>query len=215
MYVPLQKVEFLSISFSPGVLQPSSYIPCWQHFPTCVSRECNPHTSPPCVCIINRKIQQDSWQAWFLVFLLLLNLFLFREISSPSKLPTFPASRTPYPTLFRDTEINQSCCTSLPYLIYCFWGFVFKQNTRIAWHGLFLAKLSCIFCFPLNKMFFSTVISSEPHAEAISVMGNLLGLLWQRHLFFRHHNSFSLVAIQITLQYQTWLNNQGLLSWVA
>lgn len=156
MYVPLQKVEFLSISFSPGVLQPSSYILCWQRFPTCVSREREPHTSPPCVCTINRKIQQDPWQAWFLVSLLLSCLLLFRQISSTSKLPTFPASRTPHPSCSGDTGINQIRCISSPYFIYCFWGFVFKQNIRIAWHGLFLEKLSCIFCFPLKKMgFFS------------------------------------------------------------
>lgn len=214
MYVPLQKVEFLSISFSPAVLQPSSYTPCWQHFPTCVSREYNPHTSPPCVCIINRKIQQDPWPAWFLVSLLLSCLLLFRQISTTSKLLTFPASRTPYPSCFRDTGINQICCISWPYLIYCSWGFVFKQNIRIVWHGLFLAKLSCIFCFPLNKMVFSTLISSEPHAEAVPVMRNLLGLLWQRHTFFKHSNSFSLVATQITLHTKPDWTTNGLLSWV-
>lgn len=214
MYVPLQKVEFLSISSSPGVLQPPSWVLCWQHFPTCVSRENHPHTSPPCVCTINRDILQDPWQAWFLVSLLLSCLLLFRQISSTSKLPTLPASRAPHPAFFRDTGINQICCISSPYPSYCFWGFVFKQNIRIAWHGLFLAKLSCIFCFPLNKMAFSTLIGSEPHAEAVPVMGNLLGLLWQTHIFSKHHNFFSLVAIQITLHTKPDWTTSALLSWV-
>jgi len=78
---------------------------------------------------------------------------------------------------FKDTEIKKISCFSSPYLICCFWGFVFKQNSGIVWHEQFLVNLSCIFCFPLIRMFFSTMINSELHAEAVPVMENPFGML--------------------------------------
>lgn len=66
MYVPLQKVGFLSTSFILSVLQLSPHILCWQQLLTCVFREYNPHTSP-CVGIINGKNQQAPQQAQVLV----------------------------------------------------------------------------------------------------------------------------------------------------